>query len=167
MTPLGMTFLNLGCGDPPCHAPEPWVNVDSYAGCEPDLLADLHALPHDTGSVEAVYMGHVLEHLEYLDVIPVLHEVKRVLEPDGMLCIVGPDYHRVVTKPEWAPWVDLVMHGDDTRPGAEHRWLPTASEHLRMVREVFPAAREIDIIAVSSFWPVVYRVGWEFAIINH
>jgi predicted SAM-dependent methyltransferase len=53
-------FLNLGCGDPPVHAPEPWVNVDSYAGCEPDVLADIMHLPYDDQSIEAVYCGHVL-----------------------------------------------------------------------------------------------------------
>jgi predicted SAM-dependent methyltransferase len=159
-------FLNLGCGDPPVHAPEPWVNVDSYAGCEPDVLADIMHLPYDDQSIEAVYCGHVLEHLEYPDVVPLLHEIRRVLEPFAPLCVVGPDFDRVTKLPEWRDAVDMVRYGDFTRPGSEHRWCPTALAHLLAVREVFPSAREIDINAVSSFWPVMSRIGWQFAILT-
>jgi predicted SAM-dependent methyltransferase len=162
-----MTFLNLGCGDPTVHAPEPWVNVDSWHGCEPDLLCDILHLPYEDGSVDAVYCGHVIEHLDLTDEVPLfLEEIKRVLGEFGQLCIVGPDYDRVTTRPEWAEWVGLVRYGDDTRPGAQHRWLPTASAHLTIVREVFPTIREIDIIAVSSFWPVWNRIGWQFCLVK-
>jgi len=160
-----VTFLNLGCGDPPVHAPKPWVNVDDYAGCEPDLLCNILQLPHEDGSVQAVYCGHVLEHMELaLDVPRLLAEIRRVLAPDGMLMVVGPDYDRVTASPAWAGAVAMVRWGDDTRPGSRHRWCPTAWAHLNVIREVFPEAHEIDIASVGSFWPLMSRVGWQFAI---
>ena len=61
-----MIYLNLGCGS---HvAPSPWVNVDCSYGtagfpCFPDVLCDIRTLPWQDGEVDAVYAGHVLEHL--------------------------------------------------------------------------------------------------------
>lgn len=73
--------LNLGCGDH--RAPEPWVNVDSWSGVRPDVLADVRALPWPDKSAEAIYCGHVLEHLPLDQVGLALAEVRRVLAPPG------------------------------------------------------------------------------------
>jgi len=162
-----MTFLNLGCGEKPLHAWDPWVNVDSWPGCEPDVCCDVLELPFEDGSAEAVYCGHILEHLTYEDELPrFLREVKRVLGEFGQLCVVGPDYNRATTNPAWFEMIPQIMHGDEEHPGNQHRWISTAWKNLLAVREIFPAAHEIDIRAVSSFWPVFDNVGWQFAILT-
>ena len=38
-----MVLINMGCGDVP--APGPWINCDSYAGVNPDVLILVHGGP--------------------------------------------------------------------------------------------------------------------------
>ena len=54
--------LNLGCG---FQKRDGFLNVDSFAGCEPDMVVDLEQLPWPfaSDSAERVLMSHVLEHL--------------------------------------------------------------------------------------------------------
>ena len=109
----------------------------------------------------------ILEHLTYEDELPrFLREVRRVLGEFGQLCVVGPDYNRATTNPAWFEMIPQIMHGDEEHPGNQHRWISTAWKNLLAVREVFPAAREIDIRAASVFWPIFDRVGWQFAILT-
>lgn len=158
-------ILNLGCGGPETHAPEPWVNVDSWEDSKADVIADVLDLPFDDGSAEAIYCGHILEHLTYDDEVPrFLAEVKRLRE-HAPVCFVGPDYERAVTNPAWFGMLDQIQYGDHEHAGSEHRWVATARNSLAIVREVFPSVREIDIVCLSSFWPVVARIGWQFALL--
>jgi predicted SAM-dependent methyltransferase len=161
-------LLNLGCGA--VHAEAPWVNIDNWAGAEPDVCCNISELPYEDHSVEAVYMGHVLEHLDYyLDVPAVLAEVSRVLSDYGQVCIVGPDSDKVrdPTQPDWHQWTDMVDHGDGTgHPGSEHLWRPTVGDHLKAVWQFFPDAREVNVLTLSGFWPIASRIGWQFAILG-
>jgi len=160
-------LLNLGCGDPPVHAPPPWVNVDNWPGAQPDVLADVCDLPFGDGEAEAVYAGHILEHLDRdADVPRFLGEVRRVLGEYGQACFVGPDVIKVRLRPEWAEWVSLVDHGDDDRPGTTHLWPSTGRASLEMIRRIFPAAHEVDMAVVPDFWPVANPIGWQFAIMT-
>lgn len=54
--------LNLGCGL--AHI-EGWVNVDSWSGCDPDVLCDLEneTWPFADDSVDYVLFDHSLEHM--------------------------------------------------------------------------------------------------------
>jgi len=159
-------ILNLGCGGVETHAPEPWVNVDSWEGSEADVIADVLELPFEDGSAEAIYCGHILEHLTYEDEVPrFLAEVKRVRTEHAPVCFVGPDYHRAITNPAWFGMLEQIQYGDHEHMGSEHRWVATAWNSLLAVKEVFPAVREIDIVCLSSFWPVVARIGWQFALL--
>jgi hypothetical protein len=51
--------LNLGCG---FDKREGWLNVDSFAACEPDKLLDLESTPWDlpTDGFTHVLLKHVL-----------------------------------------------------------------------------------------------------------
>lgn len=170
--------VNLGCGDKPCQAVG-WTNVDSFEGVEPDIVADVMDLPFDDGSCEMVYAGHILEHLVYhteigarrgeslTSVTEMLLEVRRILAPYGTACFVGPDYDRAVNDPTATPeQLHEIIHGNHDRPGAEHQWLSTATKNHQAIRQVFPDAWEVDILALSEHWPVVYRATWQFAILS-
>jgi len=79
--------LNLGCGS---HRLDGFVNVDIFAGCQPDLIADLESFPWpiEDNVAEAIVLHHVLEHLGqqtsvFLNVMQELYRVAR----DG--CIIS------------------------------------------------------------------------------
>ena len=73
------TKLNLGCG---FDHKDGWINVDSVAACNPDVLCNLEHTPwpFDDDSADEVLMSHVLEHLgkdsgTYLAIIQELYRV--------------------------------------------------------------------------------------------
>ena len=152
--------VNLGCGDH--RAPAPWVNVDQYSGVHPDIVASITDLPFADGSVDAIYCGHVLEHLT-LDEVPVaLREIRRVLS--GRACFVGPDYDRALADPEHHVLLDSIKHGGNRWPGDKHQWTSTGTLALELIAEVFPDAEEKDIYMLPE-WPVVTPTTWQFAIV--
>ena len=165
--------LNLGCGG---HvAPEPWVNIDRSLGsrgfpCHPDVIADVReGLPYEDDSADAIYCGHLLEHLELETVVPALREMRRVLQPGGRFCVVGPDMDRA-TK-DWPEMCESIWPGTlgewSSWPGAGHQWCATATNSLELIHQVFPEAREIPIAeaAADTFWPAVSSLGWQFAVV--
>lgn len=185
-----MTWVNVGCG--PHRAPSPWVNVDCHEGdgITPDIVAD----PADPlagwadGTVERVYLGHVLEHVPWPDVPGFLDRARRALAPGGLVCAVGPDVHRVITRwrdgldPEgWdlvvsaleGPWdrdysgsgCDLIER-EASWPGARHWW---NCEEQRMVQAFEQAGfAEVRAVAIDpaalAGWPVVSFTQWQCAV---
>lgn len=91
-------FVNLGSGAkgsawlPPMFADWRELRVDSEPRTGPDLLADITDLSAiETGSIDAVWSAHCLEHL-YLHQVPTaIAEMHRILSHDGFLCLVVPD----------------------------------------------------------------------------
>jgi len=82
------SVIDLGCG--PNKLPGAF-GVDRLKRPGVDLLCDLeHALPLKTGSVDVVYMSHVLEHIREL--VPFMEEVYRVCRPGAEVRIVVPYY---------------------------------------------------------------------------
>jgi hypothetical protein len=86
-----MLKLNLGCG---FHKREGFLNVDQYAGCEPDAVVDLENFPWpwDEGSVDEVMMCHVLEHLGETNAIffGIIGELYRVCRAGSRITITVP-----------------------------------------------------------------------------
>lgn len=168
--------VNLGCG--PHHA-DGWLNVDVAPEVEPDLCADvLTGLPIEDGAAEAVYLGHVLEHVPW-DQVPVfLAEVARIVAPDGRVMVVGPDVDRAL---------DLVLAGTADRDLLTTTWesdqaFMVESEPWDQARHAWNCsedrvARAMDAAGfdrVLSFtraigalegqgWPLVSGVAWQFA----
>ncbi len=90
-------LLNLGSGT--YNAPG-WVNVDLWGlhrawGVDPDVIWDLRRpLPLPDGSVRAVFLEHVLEHLPAPVGLAALDQAHRLMEPGGVLRVSVPDFGR-------------------------------------------------------------------------
>lgn len=84
--------LNLGCGDK--ILPD-YVNVDvaaARAGQKPDVICDLHQLtPFEDDSAAEILAVHVIEHFWRWEVVGVLREWARVLQPGAPLIIECPN----------------------------------------------------------------------------
>lgn len=88
-SPDGAIQLHLGCGD---HRLPGWVNVD-VSSASADVRLDVRwGLPFNSDTVAAVYIAHLLEHLDYKDeALTTLAEVHRTLRPGGLVRVVVPD----------------------------------------------------------------------------
>ena len=96
------SFLHVGCGmkniDRTPFAGSDWkeirLDIDSSVG--PDVIGtmlDMAAI--DSGSVDAVFSSHNIEHLYPYEVPKALAEFKRVLAPDGFALVTCPDLQSV------------------------------------------------------------------------
>lgn len=92
------TFVNLASGPkgsgwlPPLFVSWRELRVDINPDVAPDILADMTDLSAiETGSVEAVYVSHGLEHLFLHQVDAAITEAYRILAEDGFLCLIVPD----------------------------------------------------------------------------
>jgi tetratricopeptide (TPR) repeat protein len=83
--------LNLGCGG---RKLEGYLNVDSSAGCQPDLVLDLEQTPWPWAddAAEEIVLIHVLEHLGESTqcFLALMKEMWRVTRPGGKITIVVP-----------------------------------------------------------------------------
>lgn len=84
--------LNLGSGP---HALEGYVNCDLESSSPNegvDVVLDLRRdFPFESNSCEEVKMLQVLEHLETTFTLPILKEIYRVLQPNGLIDVEVPD----------------------------------------------------------------------------
>lgn len=85
--PTGKLMLNLGSG---LESLKGWVSLDAQGG---DAAVNLlRPLPFGKGSVDFVYLAHVLEHFYFpVEALGLLREIRRVLKPGGVLRVVVPD----------------------------------------------------------------------------
>jgi predicted SAM-dependent methyltransferase len=118
-----MVRLNVGCGS---TTPAEWINIDNSptlwlarrplawrlgrllrlipadmedapAWARSIVYANaLRGLPFDTGSVDAIYASHFLEHLSREGAGRFLKEARRLLRPGGLIRIVVPDLAAIV-----------------------------------------------------------------------
>ncbi len=84
-----MNLLNIGCGG---HFHEAWTNVDLVSTSPHVRAYDLRkGLPYTTGSFDACYTSHVLEHLAPDHARASVQEQFRVLRSGGIIRTVVPD----------------------------------------------------------------------------
>lgn len=124
-----MGKIHLGCGN---HHFDGYINVDSDATEQVDVVADVRSLPFKDNSVEAVEAYHVLEHIPRQQVEATLREWLRVLIPGRMLILELPDFERnckdllqAIRKQDWetADMNMMFIYGGDTpAPEDAHRW---------------------------------------------
>ncbi|HEY8572619.1 class I SAM-dependent methyltransferase [Phenylobacterium sp.] len=98
------TFLHVGCGQKRkdrttagFNGPQ-WteVRLDISPDVQPDVIADMTDMsPVDSGSVDAIFSSHNIEHLYIHEVPTALAEFQRVLKPDGFVVITCPDLQMV------------------------------------------------------------------------
>lgn len=81
-------ILNLGCGYKKLAGA---INVDAYPVCNPDFVWDLNLTPYpwDDNSVDAIYVHHVMEHLE--NWWEAFRECSRILKTGGTVEVRVPD----------------------------------------------------------------------------
>ena len=84
-----LRYLNVGCGKKP-HVHTINLNYEWYPFV--DLTWDItKKLPLKANSLKGIYTEHVLEHLPFACIPKILEELRRVLEPNGLLRILVPD----------------------------------------------------------------------------
>ena len=72
------------------------VRVDVDAKVAPDILADVTDLSAiESGSVDAVWSAHCLEHLYLHQVSQAVTETFRILADDGFWCLIVPDLQAI------------------------------------------------------------------------
>lgn len=122
--------LDLGCGRKPR---EGFVGVDVSAACAPQVLHDLRVTPWPfaDASIDEVYSGHFLEHLDGEERIAFMDELYRVLKPGGQALIVTP---------YWT-WVGAIQ--DPT-----HRWPPIAEQTFHYFNRAMREQMGVD------FYPI-------------
>ena len=97
------TFLNVGCG--PVNRPkikgfdnDDWkeIRFDIDENVNPDIVGTLTDMKLvKTGSVDAVYSSHNIEHIYPHEVRIALKEFYRVLKDDGIVVITCPDLQSI------------------------------------------------------------------------
>ncbi|TMJ61667.1 MAG: methyltransferase domain-containing protein [Alphaproteobacteria bacterium] len=97
-------LVNLGSGPktqsrlPAMFADWREFRVDVDPGAVPDLVADITDLSAiKSGTVDAVWSAHCIEHLYLHQVGKALTEVHRILADDGFLCLIVPDLQAIAS----------------------------------------------------------------------
>ncbi len=95
-------LVNLGSGAkgsawlPAMFADWRELRVDVDAMVAPDILADITDLSAiESGSVDAVWLAHSLEHLYLYQVGQAVAEAYRILTDDGFFCTIVPDLQAI------------------------------------------------------------------------
>jgi SAM-dependent methyltransferase len=187
-----MKLLNAGCGT---HYAKGWINCDVWESetTKPDIkVAPNQPYPFPDETFDAIYLGHVLEHIDWKQIPSFLQDMKRIAKPGAHILIVGPDIIKTIHR--WAnnqePW-EMVL---STMEHQEFNWQPERQSefwdgathhwncHHQRVWEILETAgfEELvdyyDIIPNDTTrtswleketnikWPVVAKWFWQFAI---
>lgn len=99
--------LHAGCGCadhrdiPPGFRTPDWreVRFDIDPAVAPDIVGSITDMaPVITGSIDALYNSHVIEHLYPHEVPVALREFHRVLAPDGFVVLACPDLQSIAER---------------------------------------------------------------------
>lgn len=173
--------LNLGCGE---FYADGWLNVDLVD--QPPIRPDLVILPGlagitmlaDHGPFERIYLGHVLEHLPWHEVVPTLDRLTKMATPDARLAVVGPDVYRcielVAAGRRTESWLRSVLEDhrhfqpeENVGPGARHFW-NCYEERVIEALAACPRISDIepvrDLSTLRPDWPLVAADNGQMAV---
>lgn len=185
-----MMRLNVGCGT---HYAQDWVNTDvvKTETTTPDVVIDPYcSYPFDDNTFDAVFLGHVLEHIPWERVHSFLLDMRRIAKPGAPFLVVGPDIYRTIHrwKDNVEPWetvASVLEHKEDAHLSAEGEWNGALHQwncHHERVWELLSNAgfKQLEdyfdkipnnALAKSWYekktkirWPVVGKYHWQFAI---
>ena len=117
-----MKLLNAGCGT---HYAQGWVNTDVWENEEtkPDIRVEPgKPYPFEDNTFDAVFMSHVLEHIEWAEVPVFINDMSRVAKPGVPMLIVCPDVFKTIKL--WGekrlPWwlVEAVLEHQHMKQGS-------------------------------------------------
>jgi SAM-dependent methyltransferase len=116
--------IDLGSGDKKQYPGS--LGFDLRPAAEVDAVTDLsRSLPVASGSVDAIFAVHVLEHL--IDFLTLVDDCHRVLRPGGTLHVMSPWWGHVnaVADPTHVRLLDVqTIKGICQRPPGDPRWYP-------------------------------------------
>ena len=99
---LGGNVLDIGGGSSPyaryLHRDTQLINLDIECNTTTTVIADAHALPFATGSLDAVICTNVLEHLR--QPLVCIREITRALRSGGEFIVIVPFMFKVHPNPE-------------------------------------------------------------------
>lgn len=91
---------------------------------EPDVKAEMWALPFKDGEAHSIWSSHTLEHAPHGRVIETLKEWFRVLRPGGRIIVQVPDFNYVARYWLMGPdraWAEAMVFGLQTNEGEFHK----------------------------------------------
>lgn len=160
--------LNVGCGE---FYADGWFNIDVTKNeqVSPDFVGTIDDLD---GMYEAVYCGHVLEHIPYDRVHANLIAIREHMQLGAHIMCVGPDVDRaaemfaVGTIGEETYRTCLADAGAQRWDGDYHHWNCREAELLALLEaagftDVHPVA--VDSQYLLTEWPLVSGIGWQCA----
>ena len=95
------------------------------------------AFPFETGSVEAVFSSHVIEHLHPAVAGHLMRESLRVLRPGGVLRVVAPSLEWAMSKyseKDPAEFLGIVFEHTQSSIKNRHQWMYTADSLAELLR---------------------------------
>lgn len=114
-----------------------WVNVDAnFVSAKIDIWADISTkLPFRSGTVDAFYSHHVIEHLADATLPFHFSELYRCLKPGGVIRIAGPDAGMAIQKFQEndAQWFDDFPDKRRSVGGRFTNFILCRGEHLTIL----------------------------------
>jgi predicted SAM-dependent methyltransferase len=154
--------LNIGSYD---VRKEGWTNIDIDPLAEPDIVTpawDLHMF--EDNSVDEIYSGHMIEHLDKYETRKTYKEWWRVLKPNGLLHVVVPDICKAIEmywdKKLDMAWVERVAYGGiEERAAQAHKQL---FNEVKLIEDLSNAGfSNLKGLDYYSNLPVCVVVGWQ------
>ncbi len=128
--------LNIGAGA---------TVIDGFTPVDRQLGSEAYPLDFADGSVEEIRASHILEHFPQGEVVKVLREWSRVLQPGGKLRVAVPDLDKCVADQANPNWHRYVM-GGQTDKNDYHKALFTDG----MLREAMTQAGFVGLVPWTS-----------------
>lgn len=187
-----MNLLNAGCGT---HYAKGWVNCDVWVSktTRPDVVVlpgEPYPFPDDY--FDAIYLGHVVEHIDWRAVPGFLLDMRRIAKPGAPILIVGPDVLKTIQR--WSegrePWemvLSTMEHQEHNyQPDRESEFWDGATHHWNCHHQrVWDMLQKLGFSDLQDYferipndtrsqwwpdtdtginWPVVAKWHWQFAI---